>query len=273
VVRDLLEREGFAADRVLLVVNGDGGLADPGLERRVQVLRLPENAGPAGGFSTGLREAHRRFGTGWYYLSEDDVGLYGLPSPRVAGLLEAAGRVGTGGRAVGAIVAYGRDLDHRTGLTSPHRPRAGAGLEPVDVAAWGATLVSREVLDAGIWPDPAWFFGYEDFDFFLRVATNGFAVLLDVASARAMAASARPDHGAAAGGGGVEPWRAYYQARNFLELSRRHGSPRWSIVHVAKTLRRAQLAGTWAGRRATARGLLDGFRRVLGPRPGFPPDR
>ena len=42
-------------------------------------------------------------------------------------------------------------------------------LVPVDVASWGATLLARPVFDAGIVPDPEWFFGLEDFDFFCRV--------------------------------------------------------------------------------------------------------
>ena len=92
------------------------------------------------------------------------------------------------GSPVGAVVAYGRTFTAHGGHTLNTVP-AGAGdtLAPVDVACWGATLVSRHVIDAGVLPDPAWFFGLEDFDFFCRVRGAGFSVLVDAGAARAVA--------------------------------------------------------------------------------------
>ncbi len=58
----------------------------------------------------------------------------------------------------------------------------------MDVACWGATLVSRQVVEAGVLPDPDWFFGLEDFDFFCRVREAGFEVLVDRDAARRVAA-------------------------------------------------------------------------------------
>ena len=52
-----LDVEGFAPDRVVVVVNGEGGLDDPELERAVRMVRLPSNIGPAGGFRRGMLEA------------------------------------------------------------------------------------------------------------------------------------------------------------------------------------------------------------------------
>jgi len=43
LTRSLLEVEGLAADRIVVVVNGVGGLDDPVLESRVRMVRLPEN--------------------------------------------------------------------------------------------------------------------------------------------------------------------------------------------------------------------------------------
>ena len=57
VVRSLLESEGFRPDRVVVVVNGEGGLDDPELEAAVRMVRLPVNTGPAGGFRVGLEVA------------------------------------------------------------------------------------------------------------------------------------------------------------------------------------------------------------------------
>ena len=68
----------------MVVVNGAGGLDDARLESRVRLVRLPRNLGPAGGFGAGMEVAFADPSTDWAYLCEDDVGLFSLPSPRLA---------------------------------------------------------------------------------------------------------------------------------------------------------------------------------------------
>lgn len=268
VVRGLLEREGFTPAAVVVVVNGEGGLDDE-LAEQVEVLALPRNIGPAGGFRRGLEWAHEHFAASWYYLCEDDVGLFDLPAPRVARLVAEVDRLGQGGPPVGGVVAYARDLDHRTGVGTPHAPSRSLGFDEVELAAWGASLVSRTVIDQGLLPDASWFFGYEDWDFWLRVRAAGFRVLVDNSTAAATAArttgegreqaflDARPLER-------LEPWRAYYQARNFFELRRRHGSRAWLRSHLRKSVARFVLARDRRARIAIVHGLLDGVRGVKG---------
>ncbi len=278
VVRGLLERERLAPERIVVVVNGPGGLDDPRLEDTVRMVRLPENTGPAGGFRAGLLEAFRDPSTAWAYLCEDDIGLFDLPSPRLSDLVERTASISRetstdhSSRTVGAVVAYGRTFVGRGAHTVnevPVAPVAGPDLSPVDVACWGATLVSRAVVEAGVLPDPEWFFGLEDFDFFCRVRAAGFAVLLDGAAARQVAAQQtnagrdaalradRPTDDA-------EAWRAYYHTRNSFELSRRHGRRSWLAWHFAYTARHLQAARSGAERAAILRGLWDGARGRLG---------
>ena len=149
-------------------------------------MRLPENLGPAGGFRAGLVEAFTDPACRWAYLCEDDIGLFDVPAPRVAGLVARVDRARPAHPAVGAVVAYGRSFVGRGAHTVNVVP-AHADLVPVDVACWGATLVAREVVGAGVLPDDALFFGVEDFDFFCRVRAAGFEVLLDGVAARAVA--------------------------------------------------------------------------------------
>ncbi|MGH9080856.1 MAG: hypothetical protein ACRDYE_12430, partial [Acidimicrobiales bacterium] len=189
VVRSLLYVERLPPSHVVVVVNGDGGLDDPVLESKVRMVRLGRNTGPAGGFRAGLVEAFSDPTTQWAYLCEDDVGLFDLPAPRLA---DVTGRVASleGPRhPVGAVVAYGRTFVGRGAHTVNLVPPTGCpdDLVAVDVACWGATLVSRPVVEAGILPDPRWFFGLEDFDFFCRVREAGFEVLVDAVSARQVA--------------------------------------------------------------------------------------
>jgi GT2 family glycosyltransferase len=276
VVENLVEREGFEPARVLLVVNEFGGLNDPDLEASIGVHRLAENTGPAGGFAAGLAEARSRYHPRWIYLCEDDVGLLTLPTGRVADLIAQVDRLAENGRRVGAVVAYGRDVNDRTGISTPHRIRGADRFEPVDVAAWGAALVSAEVVDAGVLPDPDWFFGYEDHDFWIRVRAAGFEVLVDTAATRATAGqvsgAGRAEHLARHRPTGKEEvWRLYYHSRNLVEFSRRHGRWTWMVWHLAKSVRRVHLNGVRRSTPAVVRGLVDGWRGRLGRNDRFLP--
>lgn len=277
LVRSLVERDGVPPQRVVLVVDRDGGLDDPALEASIRVIRLDTNAGPGAGFRVGLAEAFADPSTEFAYLCEDDVELTGLPTPRIAGLVDEVRRyeASSPGAAVGAVVAYGRKFDHRhAGTTVAFQPDPGGPrLQDVDVAAWGATLVTRRVHQVGVAPDDHWFFGYEDFDFFLKVRAADLRVLVDRDSALAIGeglAPARPAPSPAARPEfAAEPWRAFYVARNFFELARRHGEPRWVGWHLLLSARRIQLAPDWPTRRAIAAGVVHGIARRSGRNPRY----
>ncbi len=260
-----------------MVVNGSGGLDDAALESSIQLVRLPRNLGPAGGFGAGMEAAFADPSVQWAYLCEDDVGLFSLPSPRLADVVgRAECRNRQPGRRVGAVVAYGRRFVGRGSHTVNLAPPAGTpyDLVQVDVASWGATLLARRVFDAGIVPDPEWFFGLEDFDFFCRVRQGGFDVLVDAASARAVA-DQQTSAGRAEALGRHRPtderetWRSYYHARNSILLARRHGRPSWHLWHAAYTARHLQLATGSAERKAILHGLWDGIRGRVGENPGY----
>ena len=277
VVRSLVELEDLPPERVVVVVNGSGGLDDASLEARVRMVRLPHNLGPAGGFGAGMAAAFADPSVHWAYLCEDDVGLFSLPSPRLADIVgRAESRGGLPGRPVGAVVAYGRRFVGRGSHTVNLVPPAGSAEElvPVDVACWGATLLGRRVFDAGIVPDAEWFFGLEDFDFFCRVRQGGFEVLVDAESARAVA-----DQQTSAGRNEVlglqrptdesESWRSYYHSRNSILLARRHGRPSWHVWHLAYAARHLQKATGRDQRRAILRGLWDGALGRFGENPEY----
>jgi GT2 family glycosyltransferase len=277
VVRSLVQEEGLPADRVVVVVNGSGGLDDPALESRVRLVRLPRNLGPAGGFAAGMKAAFDDPSVHWAYLCEDDVGLFSLPTPRLVDVVSRVeGRGGLSGKPVGAVVAYGRRFVGRGAHTANLVPPVGNPCElvPVDVASWGATLLARPVFDAGILPDPEWFFGLEDFDFFCRVREGGFEVLVDCVSARAVAHEQTSAGRAGALGSHRptderEPWRAYYHARNSIILARRHGDPSWHLWHAAYSARHLQKANGYAERKAILHGLWDGIQGRSGENPDY----
>ena len=278
VVRSLIEREGLSPHQVVVVVNGTGGLDDATLESSIRMVRLPRNVGPAGGFAAGMEVAFADPSVRWAYLCEDDVGLFSLPSPRLADVLARAEvRNRQPDRPIGAVVAYGRRFVGRGAHTENFVPPVGGHpyeLAPVDVASWGATLLARPVFDAGIRPDPTWFFGLEDFDFFCRVRQAGFDVLVDGMSAGAVSAQQT-----SAGRVGAlrahrptderETWRSYYHARNSILLARRYGRPSWHVWHAAYSARHLQKATGAAERKAILHGLWDGVRGRFGENPQY----
>ena len=276
VVRSLLTEESLRPDQVIVVVNGDGGLDDPELEAAVRMVRLPVNTGPAGGFRAGLIEAFSDPGTRWAYLCEDDVGLFSLPAPRLADVMERIDACGRSGRPLGAVAAYGRSFVGRGAHTVNVVPRPGRppDLTPVDVACWGATVVSRAVVDAGVLPDPEWFFGLEDVDFFCRIRKAGFAVLVDDIAARQVASQQtsvgrEAAHRERRPTDSAEAWRSYYHARNSFALARRHGRPSWLAWNLAYSARHLQKARSRDERLAIVRGFWDGVRGRMGEDPRY----
>src|SRR3954464_223912 len=99
LVRSLIADEGFPPDRIVLVVDREGGLDEPALEASVRLLRLTTNSGPAAGFRAGLDAAFEDPAVAFAYLCEDDVGLMGLPAPRVASVRSAVEEHQAGGGA------------------------------------------------------------------------------------------------------------------------------------------------------------------------------
>jgi GT2 family glycosyltransferase len=253
VVSDLLGSEGLDPSQVVLVVNGEGGLDDRELEKTIEVLSLPQNVGPAGAFAQALRYARDLSTAPWIYLCEDDqTGYHGLPSPRLRDLIDEAERFEreVPGLPVGGVLASGRNLDMRTGRT--HRLSAsssGARLQEADFGPWWGALLSRRVVDEGVYPDENMFWWAEDLEFWLRVRAAGYRVLFDRVAHKAARNKASSG----------EPWCGYYMARNQFYLRRRHGNFRWTFLHILKTARRFQLASSRAHRVAIVRGFADGF--------------
>jgi GT2 family glycosyltransferase len=261
VVRELLEVEGLDPSQILLVVNGDGGLVDPVQESRISVLRLAENLGPAGGFARGLDHVRRNSPAAWVYLCEDDQARHGMPPRRLGEVIEGVERFERTcpGLPVGVALASGRHVDMRTGLTSRHEVRSGSGFEEVDYGPFWGALLSHRVLDEPVLPDEAMFWWSEDLDFWVRVRSAGFRIVVD-ANAHKLAGNKES---------GGEPWCSYYMARNAFYLRRRYGGYRWTLRHVLKSARRFQLAPSRAHRAAIVRGFIDGARGRTGRNPEF----
>jgi GT2 family glycosyltransferase len=261
VVSDLLGTEGLDPSQVVLVINGEGGLDDSDLEKSIDVLSLPRNLGPAGGFAHALRYALDASPASWIYLCEDDQANNRLPSPRLRSLIQEVERFEreVPGPPVGAVLASGRTVDMRTGRTHSLAVGSSGRFQEADYGPWWGALLARKVVSRGLFPDENMFWWAEDLEFWLRVRTAGFRVLVDLVGHKA----------ARNKGSSGEPWCGYYMARNQFYLRQRHGNFRWTILHVLKTVRRFQLAPSRAHRVAIARGFADGLRGRTGKNAAF----
>ena len=265
LVKSLVEDEGFDPSDVVLVINGDGGLSDSALQEKVHTIVLPENLGAAGGMRAGLIYIRDHSKCDWIYVCEDDVPLAHLRIPRVAELIRAVEDQETHPHSapIGAVSGWGLHLDILTGSSRVHELQGDRRFQAVDVSGWGATLLSRRVLDADVLPDARLFFGYEDWDFWLRMRRKGFELVIDtqaldpaIYGARRGFVRAEPLH--------AIPWRGYYQARNFFELRRRYGCRAWTARHFVRSFRRIKKARSWSRRAAILLGLAHGLSGRLG---------
>ena len=277
VVRSLIEREGLPPDRVVVVVNGTGGLDDAALEASVRLVRLPRNLGPAGGFGAGMEVAFADPSVRWAYLCEDDVGLFSLPSPRLAdvmGRAEARGRLS--GRPVGAVVAYGRRFVGRGAHTVNVVPPLGAltswsrSMWPVggrrcwrERSSTPASSPTRSGSSASRTSTSSVGSGREDSTCWSTPCRLG-----PWPTSRRRPAEPGP-FGPHRPTDEREAWRSYYHARNSILLARRHGRPSWHVWHLAYSARHLQKATGNAERKAILHGLWDGARGRFGENPDY----
>jgi hypothetical protein len=128
------------------------------------------------------------------------------------------------------------------------------------------------VVERDVYPDPRFFWGLADLEYFLQLRAAGLRVLVDREAATGLDEQATRPRRTWVGqrpGRAHESWCAYYYARNFFELRRRYGTPVWTLRHLTKCARRFQRAPTSAHRRAIIHGCWDGFRGRMGKNPRF----
>jgi GT2 family glycosyltransferase len=232
----------------------------------VRLLRLPRNAGFAGGMNAGIREALESGADHVLTLNNDTLVDPGFVEPLAAA-------TGAGVAAACAQVLFADPPDRvwyagarfrpRRGYQGRHlhygRPPLAPTLPPyeTDRACAGAMLVPRPVLErVGLFDESLFAYG-EDVDWSLRARRAGLRVLVVPASV------VRHKVSAASGGEG-SPATVYYDLRNGLTVAERHAP----LGRIGTLYRRAEAVAAHAAQavlfsraRASARrAVRDGWR-------------
>ncbi|MFD1557815.1 glycosyltransferase [Paraburkholderia silviterrae] len=198
---------------------------------QVDVLRLEQNVGGAGGFAAGVEHAMRQ-GADWMLLLDDDaMAAPDLVEQLLAALPEMrAQRVGA---LCTAVVEFGRlavmhrrYFDPKT-LREPAvaSERYGEPFVKVDTASFVGFLLNTEaVREIGL-PNASFFLAYDDTEYSLRLGSAGWSIWL---VPKASVTHLRNAKGRLRDG----PYgmKHYYNLRNQLAVFRHYGSaPGWRL--------------------------------------------
>ena len=215
-------------DRVLVVDNASSdGTAAWLAGQDVDVLRLDENGGGAGGFHAGLRAAVDG-GAEWAWLMDDDT----IPRPGALAALLDADAPGTVLRASVAVWRDGRL--HPMNVPGFERDRvaplvdgAARRVLPLRTATFVSLLVHRDAVERFGLPDASFFIWSDDLEYTARVTRGGGAAVL-VADSVVEHRTKEPHTAVTAAGE-----RFYFHVRNTLYMVRGRS---WSALEKVTLL-------------------------------------
>ena len=157
----------FAGEADVIVVDNastDGTKEWLEAQNNVEVLRLPENTGGAGGFSAGMKWAYDR-GYEWIWIMDDDVvPLEGAIDVITANAFRADVIQAAKYEADGTESLFEGLLDPRT-MRRRKIPVAAVpsnGCLPCNAATFEGLFVSRAAINAVGFPDASFFYGLDD---------------------------------------------------------------------------------------------------------------
>jgi GT2 family glycosyltransferase len=211
---DHLASQSRRPDAVLGIDNASTDGTGEALRERdgIVVLRLPENAGGAGGFARGIEEAHAR-GFDWYWVMDDDT----FADERcLEELLAGAARAPEPPSLVSSLVRWKDGRVHPMNRPWPRSKAradfvraAGVGLVPVRSASFVSTMVHRGAVERHGLPHAHYFIWHDDSEFTRRVLADEHGYLAPDAVATHWTARATNVVGDDRG-------RFYYKVRNHV---------------------------------------------------------
>lgn len=262
---DHLERQSRPPDAILVVDNASTDSTPELLaaRERVEVLRLPENSGGAGGFERGIERAYEQ-GHDWLWLLDDDT----FADERcLEALLDGARRAPERPSVMTSVVRWRDSSVHpmnRPWLRMTPRGRfaeaAAAGVAPIRAATFVSTMVHRDAVERHGLPPGHYFVWLDDIAYTGRILRDGHGFIVPESDAYHWTERAYDT---------VTDTRDrfYLKVRNHLWLLRgpsfagleRVGYARSGARAILTYLRRSP--DKWRALRTVARGVRDGLGR------------
>lgn len=228
---DKLNDQTYSIDSVIVVNNAstDGVTAQylDGYEGLLplKVIHNDINTGGAGGFYTGIKQAHQ-LGYEWIFIMDDDVVA---DSCCIEKLMEVAHpcmiavRECKDGKLVErAAIEYNLSNPFclnpkRLAVSDRYKNRGDmpATIE-VDNVAFEGFMINRKVIDIIGYPEPKYFIFYDDVDYALRARKMGYSILA-VRDARLVRQLPFDQSGA------IDSWKAFYMFRNLFHIHFKFG--------------------------------------------------
>jgi rhamnopyranosyl-N-acetylglucosaminyl-diphospho-decaprenol beta-1,3/1,4-galactofuranosyltransferase len=267
-----LEVQTRPVDEIVVVDNASTDATEEMLAAEfphVRHLRLPENAGPAGGMAAGLRAAATT-GHTWVWLFGDDD----TAQPEALEVLLATAAELRCDR-VGMLASWmqnerGQPMTAAAGWRHRTIPLPTVGLggpaRCADTICMSGALISSALIDSVGVPEERFFIMFEEVEYCLRARSAGWEIFV---LPRVLVTALH--QGSAENG---SPWRSYYQTRNHVAMAPHHRSvpELWwwavrqlkfaAVILLSKDRKRERLALRLLGEWHAVRGI-DG--RTIGP--------
>jgi len=186
------------------------------LDLRFKYFRMGYNAGPAGAAKKGL-ELCGEEDLDWIYWGNDN------DPPQHPDTIEKLLSIKDDNPYCGVLGTAGHFFDHKKGEIKRIQSRLLERKRSVEVeviAGGMSMLVHKDVVNAGIFPNPDFFFGFEELDFCLKAKRRGFTMQVHCGLFLALRAKHnRTDFERPFYKKKSNPVREYYSLRNLLYIS------------------------------------------------------
>ena len=179
----ILQEQTFPPSFLYIVDNSESNLTEKAVRElngeNIEYFRVGYNSGPAGAAAIGLQKLESR-GYKWIYWGDDDNPPF--HNSVFEKQFEELRRMGSGAEEVGIIGGKGGCLNKWTGRIetfSNEELRRQNFLEVDFIPGGGSMLINASVVKENVLPEPKLFFGFEEFDFCLRVKKKGYKLLVN----------------------------------------------------------------------------------------------
>ncbi len=238
---------------------------------QVEILSLPENLGPTGGYNAGFRHALKK-GFSLMFLLNNDTLLASNCISELVKEIQTANDIGLvmpkiyyadDPKRIWNVGGWENKLNYEVERPGNDQIDEGQWNKPLDIddAPFTAVLLTRDVLENVGLPDENFFLYYEDRDFSRRMQEAGYRLRL--------APAAHMWHKVSMSSGGSDsPSERYWMARSGVQFFRKNVGMRsrwfivipWRAASALRTTLKLARHGRFDSIKAYWHGLWDGIR-------------